>query len=229
MIKYVLFSISILSPMLLTGCLNRTSAPKEKEIVSQEQLSKDSLEVLCLPGEKEKLSYLEQTDTPPFDLNNLKEKYDRFDGFTSGMVPASECKQFYRPAEEGFYGGYNLLEPNAEPGFDGRIIVFNNEYPWYYVNDTDIFIELTAYNPDIVIFENIHVAMAETALKDKLGEPYYDKDGILLYVAKNKNLIAMFKILNSKVKWIRVGYYKDDVLEAPEAYFNILTDVPDLD
>lgn len=220
----ILILVGCLIFIMTAGCLGKNNV--SKEIVHQEQLAMDSLNTPDLPDVSKELSFFEKTDISPVDLKRIKKKYDRFDGFTSGMLGNKETKMFYRPAKEGFYGFYSLLGVlHDDYKIDGELIVFNNEYPWYYDNDTDIFIELTAYGFDILVFEDIHVGMTEQKLRTKLGQPYYDKDGVLLYIAKNKKLIAVFKITDNHIEWLKVGYYNDAILNNPEANISILTKV----
>lgn len=67
--------------------------------------------------------------------------------------------------------------------------------------------------------------MSEQKLRAKFGRPDYDKDCVLLYIAKNRKLIAVFKITDNLIEWLKVGYYNDHILNNPEANIGILTQV----
>lgn len=193
-------------------------------IIQQAKSTTDSLNTPSRPDVPKEHDLFEQMNISPIDLKQLKKRYEN--SFTSGMLVASRSKQFYRPNNKGFYGHYLLFSDLPDDGnLQGHIVVFNDNYPWFYDNDTDIFIELTAYNPNMVVFGDIHVGVSEQKLRAKFGRPDYDKDCVLLYIAKNRKLIAVFKITDNLIEWLKVGYYNDHILNNPEANIGILTQV----
>ena len=147
----------------------------------------------------------------PVNVSAVKKKYEGLT--TSTILDISSSRHFYKPDSIGFYGLYILIGDvkNTKTSFVGKLTVFNNENTWYYNNNSDVFIELVLDDSDLYVYENINIGTDVSILEKKFGNP-----NLILsnhYVYFNNNTIAIFEIIEEKIKWIKIGHYSEETVK----------------
>lgn len=179
----------------------------------------DSIAVIITDTLQEPLIEATSIYETPIDMNSVKKKYTEFS--TSGILPISESRHLYKPKDKGYFGRYNLIEPQSQQ-IVGNLIIFNDDKEWQYDNQTDIFIEIKATDKGILVFDDIEVGSELSLLQSKLGKPHNSIDNTLIYRDDKLNTIALFEVKNKKISWFKVGLYNDEFYKDIDTNINKL-------
>jgi hypothetical protein len=154
----------------------------------------------------------------PFNLDSIKNKYREYT--TSTLLSIKQTELFYRQNDNGYYGQYNLIEKSSN-GFKriGMLTVFNNINPWIFENETDKFTEIICKESGIYVYDSICIGTEIHELMNKLGKPNIKEGDHIIYYDE-ENLVMIFKIIDNKVNWFRIGYYKPDIIDRIELLLN---------
>lgn len=160
------------------------------------------------------------------DLSFIKEHFK--DGYTSGISSNKKRSNLYFKMDDDYFlGQYNFPYNGKDEKacwMSAQLMVYNNEKPWNYENDTDIFVETTVNNPGIFLFNQIEVTSSLNEVKLTLGEPYKKYEDFFIYKFDSQNLLTILKIQNKEVVCFRAGRYNNDVLLNIESYLPLLLD-----
>lgn len=197
------------------SCLGKGESIKhiEKKSFNKDLVFKDTIQNKILK------------DRSFIDLIKVKEEFG--DGWTSSFIEDNSIRLYAKLNEGEFYGYYILskyYEQDNDVYIAGKITISNDENPWFYNTPNDTFIELIAYKPGIIIFSDIQIGADASKLTNYLGCTYFKKDNLLVYVDKKVNLIALFllKKNTNTIKWFRIGYYNDVVVNNINEYLELL-------
>ncbi|MDR1984724.1 MAG: hypothetical protein LBQ28_07875 [Prevotellaceae bacterium] len=161
--------------------------------------------------------YEVQTDEKIKILNtnpiNVKEVKDRFKEFTtSTILNNTQTSIYYKPDTVGYYGRYYIVEKKEDKySIIGTLSIFNSDRIWDYDNISDIFVEIVINGNSLCVYSSIHIGVNKSVLVKMLGNPLKKTKDHYIYV--NDKTIAIFKIIDEKVVWIKIGRYNDDVIE----------------
>lgn len=145
----------------------------------------------------------------PVSVDSLKNKFREY---TTSTLLSDEQVGLFNIQSNGFYGQYNLIDKrDNEFKQVGVLTIYNNTKPWVFDNNTDKFIEIICLEEGIYAFDNIGVGTEVKDLKIKLGNPDLKKGNYMVY-HDAKNIVAIFRIINGKVDWFKVGYYKSEIV-----------------
>jgi hypothetical protein len=61
------------------------------------------------------------------------------------------------------------------------------------------------------VFDSIEIGSYKSALVNHLGLPHEIINNYFIY--HKNNLIAIFNIINEKIVWIKIGYYKNYIVD----------------
>lgn len=151
------------------------------------------------------------------NMTELKEKYE--EGATSTKLNKANTTLYMNPNSKGYFGRYIFSDYiNDDLYRVGSLTVFNNETPWMYNNVNDVFIELTATQPGISIFDDIQVGTEISTIKEQLGEPSINEDSLIAYKNEDSLWIALFKVEEKRVKSYKLGRYKDEIVKNIQKY-----------
>ena len=205
----VLIIICLSSFLFFTSnCCLRTNNEKVK-LISTMKVEKESIEAFEGQEMDEEQKYLSDI---PINVNEVKHKFEKFT--TSTLLSRSKSNHFYMPDTVGFYGYYTLVGDNGDnekSRFVGELIVFSNEKTWVYNNLSDIFIEIVTGEPDLYVYDEINVGSDVAHLEKCLGKPKIIINDFYVY-SNNIQNIAIFEIVEEKIKWIKIGRYNESII-----------------
>lgn len=175
-------------------------------------------------SEKEICKILSDSDI--IDLSYVKEHFK--DCYTSGISSHKERSNLYFKMDDDYFLGQYNFPYNGEDKkacwMSAQLMIYNNEKPWNYENNTDIFVEITVNNPGIFLFGQIEVTSSLDNVKSKLGEPYREYKDVFIYKFESQNLVVILKIQNNQVICFRAGRYNNEALLNIKSYLPLLLD-----
>ncbi|MFT7344967.1 MAG: hypothetical protein ACI9XP_001560 [Lentimonas sp.] len=199
-----IYILLILVVNFFSGCKNETS---QKDTVNKsEKLTVDTTEITSTP--KILNSRLDSILEHPVDWERLKKL-----GNQSTSSPTNQ-KKHYKPNENGIYGGYTLFKNSHYLG--NLTVYYYGEKPWLYDNNQEYFIAYYAnaykfkQDTSITVLNGVHLGMADSELKAKLGEPLKIWRDYYIY-HNQKNIIAFFKLNKSTIDEIEIGKFDIDL------------------
>jgi len=145
---------------VMLGCKSSSSHASHEADSAVFALSRD-------PLKGRELSTVQRLLQNPVDLKAIKALY-RNCCFTSTMASLRGNFLWKPDTTKGFFGIYTLLRGGT---LAGNLIVYSDVYPWYYENDTDVFVMISVYDSSIVVMDSVQVGRDTTWLKAYLGPP----------------------------------------------------------
>lgn len=152
------------------------------------------------------------------DIPYIKNKYEKY---STSTILNKQFTKYFPKTGEGFYGLYTFLDP-LKKEFICELIIHSAEKEWFYENKSDDFVEITIYQPGISILNNIEIGFDVSILENQLGKDYDIYNDIYIYKNRDEGLMALIKIENEKITWIRLGNYNQDILDNFSMYSHFL-------
>lgn len=189
----------------MISCIN--AEKNENKILNNDIFIADSLNV-----KSENILKKNKEFNYPVDLKKLLS--EDFLETTSGVIPKSETKNFYKPFETGFFGSYTLLNTNdtTEKRYIGNLIVFTTEQAenWRQDSENQFFVEIELEQPIIFVWDSISVGISENKLLDFIGDNFHYKKGTLIY-SELGDYTCNFYIVADTIRQIKIGKYKKNL------------------
>ena len=141
------------------------------------------------------------------NINEVKKQYGR--GSTSSILSKKSSKYLFEPDTGGFYGSYFFVNQSTNKSLPylATAVVFCKEKPWNYSNKEEFLVEITTYSSDVVILSNVLVGKSKNGLINELGLPDLQEEDLLFY-QDDKGAVLVVRLINDKVKAIRLGVYE---------------------
>ena len=131
---------------------------------------------------------------------------------TSTYLSVKDTKIYYRPNNDGYYGMYHLFKDrDGNVELMGEMVIFNDEKPWMFENETDEFIEIITSHAEVLIFDTIGVGANVKTLTTAFGTPVDSVGEIKIF--KSRNCFITAKIEDGIIVILKAGFYNEELTE----------------